>query len=197
VQESYDYVLEIAPAGCVPTPGADAVRLVSTTARLTVAGKGAVDLSTSGTGCLSLLATSPFIATDTFTITGGSGAFAGASGGGTVETHSSGPATNFSGIDVWTGTLNVPGYAFDLTAPTITGAKNRTVRVARRARHARVTYTVTAEDDVDATVPATCSPRSGSRFHLGSTRVHCSATDTSANTRKATFTVTIRRRRTR
>jgi hypothetical protein len=131
--------------------------------------------------------------TETFTITGGSGAYAGASGGGTVETHSNGPP-NFSGVDVWTGTLIVPGYAFDLTAPTIKGAKNRTVRVARLARHARVTYAVTAQDDVDPIVPATCSPRSGSRFHLGSTRVHCSATDTSGNTRKATFTVTIRRR---
>ena len=180
-----------------PSPGADAVRLVPTTALLTVAGKGAVDISTSGTGCLSRIGTGSFIATETFTITGGSGAYAGASGGGTVETHSSGPANNFSGVDIWTGTLIVSGYAFDLTAPTIKGAKNRTVRVGRRARHTRITYTVTAQDDVDPIVPATCSPRSGSRFHLGRTRVHCSATDTSGNTRKATFTVTIKRRRTR
>jgi hypothetical protein len=88
----------------------------------------------------------------------------------------------------------VPGYAFDLTPPTISGAKNRTVRVPHRAKSARVKYTVTAVDDVDSNVPVTCRPRSGSPFRLGHTRVACSATDTSANTRKATFTITVKRR---
>jgi HYR domain len=196
VHESHNYVLENGPAGCVPDPGTDAVRLVPSSVVLTVAGKGSVDVSTGGTGCLSRDAAVILIAPETFTITGGSGAYAGASGGGTVETHFSLPGRGFSGADIWTGTLKVPGYAFDLTPPTIKGAKNRTVRVPRGVKRARVKYSVTAVDDVDSTVPVTCTPRSGSRFRLGRTRrVNCSATDTSANTNTATFTVTLKRRR--
>jgi HYR domain len=192
VHESRDYVLEVAPAGCVPIPGADAVRRVPSTAVLTIAGKGSVDLSTGGTGCLSLLV-GALIATETFTITGGSGVYAGASGGGTVEVHSSPPSGG--GADIWTGTLIVPGYSFDLTPPTIKGAKNRTVRAPRRAKRVRVKYSVTAVDDVDSNVPVTCRPRSGSRFRVGRTPVTCAATDSSANPITATFTVTVRRRR--
>jgi hypothetical protein len=193
MKETHNYVLENGPAGCVPTPPADAVRLIPSTVVLSVAGKGSVDLSTSGTGCLFRIGT--LIATETFTITGGSGAYAGASGGGTVETHFNPPGNSFSGADIWTGTLIVPGYAFDLTPPTIKGAKNRTVRVPRRAKRVRVKYSVTAVDDVDSNVPVTCRPRSGSRFRVGTTRVKCDATDTSANPITARFTVTVRRRR--
>ena len=194
VQEAHNYVLENGPAGCVPSPGAKAVRLVPSTVVLTVAGKGSVDFSTSGTGCLSLDGT--LIAKETFTITSGSGAYAGASGSGTVETHFNPPGTGtFRGADIWAGTLTVPGYAFDLTPPTIKGAKNRTVRVPHRAKRARIHYSVTAEDDADSNVPVTCRPRSGSRFRVGRTRVTCSAMDTSANRGTATFTVTVRRRR--
>jgi hypothetical protein len=193
VKESYDYVLENAPAGCVADPGADSVRLIPTTVRLTVAGKGEIDLSTGGTDCLSRF--NQLTATEQFTITGGSGPYAGAAGAGTVTTASFGPFFNFTGEDFWTGTLIVPGYEFDLTAPTIEGANNKTVRVAHRARHTRVTYAVTAQDDVDGVVPVTCSPKSGALFDLGRTAVTCSARDTSGNTSKATFTVTVKSRR--
>jgi len=186
MHESHNYVLENEPAGC-----AEAVRLVPSTVVLAVAGKGSVDVSTSGTGCFPRGDT--LVAMETFTITGGSGAYAGASGNGTVEIHSS--AATGGGTDVWTGTLIVPGYSFDLTPPTISGAKNRTVRVPHRAKRARVKYSVTAVDDVDSSVPVTCRPRSGSQFRVGRTRVTCSATDTSANTQKATFTVTVKPRR--
>jgi hypothetical protein len=90
VHESHNYVEEVAPAGCVAPPGADAVRLVPSTVVLTIAGKGSVDLSTSGTGCLAHT-TGTLVATETFTITGGSGVYAGASGGGSLEAHSSPP----------------------------------------------------------------------------------------------------------
>jgi len=53
---------------------------------------------------------------------------------------------------------------------------------------------VAAHDDVDGTVPVTCAPRSGSFFPVGRTRVRCAATDKSANTATASFTVTVRRR---
>jgi hypothetical protein len=194
VKESYKYVLENAPAGCVVPSGADPVRLIPTTVRLLVAGKGEIDLSTSGTGCLARF-NRPFTPTEQFTITAGSDAYVGTSGNGTVKTTSYGPSRGFTGHDTWTGTLNVPGYEFDVTAPTINGAKDERVRVARRARYAPVTYTVTAQDDVDDAVPVTCMPRSGALFHLGRTRVSCSVADTSGNTNKTSFTVTVRRSR--
>jgi hypothetical protein len=192
VEESYAYVLENAPPGCSPPPGADSVRLPPTTASLRVAGKGEIKVATSGTGCLarfgSLRVGEPFV------VTGGSGAYAGASGSGTVTTFSYGPP-GFGGIDTWSGTVSVPGVRFDLTAPTISGAVDKRVRIARRAKPARVTYTVIAQDDVDGVVTATCSPPSGSRFTVGRTQVSCSAQDASGNTSTATFTVTVKRRR--
>jgi hypothetical protein len=52
VAESYDYTFENVPAGC-PTPAeGESLRLLPTTARLVVAGKGEIDVSTSGTGCV-------------------------------------------------------------------------------------------------------------------------------------------------
>jgi hypothetical protein len=192
VEESYAYVLENAPAGCTAPPGAESVRLPPATARLTVPGKGEIAVSTSGTGCLSRSGT--LTASEPFTITGGSGVYAGASGGGTVTTVSFGPPA-FTGVDTWTGTLFVPGLQFDLTAPTINGALDKTIRVRRRAKRVRVVYTATAKDDVDGAVPVTCRPASGTRFNVGRTRVRCAATDTSGNESTATFAVTVKRRR--
>src|SRR5439155_6275818 len=133
-------------------------------------------------------------ASEPFTITGGSGVYAGASGGGTVTTVSFGPPA-FAGVDTWTGTLVVPGLQFDLTAPTINGALDKTVRAPRRAKRVRVVYAVTAQDDVDGAIPVTCRPASGARFKIGRTRVSCSATDSGANTSTATFHVTVKRTR--
>jgi len=98
------------------------------------------------------------------------------------------------GPETWTGTLTVPGLEFDLTAPTLSGATSKTARVPRKAKSARVTFKVTATDDVDGAVPVACQPRSGSRFKVGKTTVRCEATDSSANMVKAAFIVTVRRR---
>jgi hypothetical protein len=192
VEESYVYVIENMPPGCTAPPGSDSLRLPATTVRLTVAGKGEIHLSTGGTGCLSRSGTPGSVSSsEPFTITGGSGVYAGASGGGTLTSLS----TGFSGIDTWTGTLVAPGLQFDLAAPTIDGAVDKNVRIARRAKRVRVAYAITAQDGVDGPVPVTCSPRSGSKFAVGRTRVTCSATDTSGNSSTATFTVTVTRRR--
>jgi hypothetical protein len=59
----------------------------------------------------------------------------------------------------------------------------------------RVTYKVTATDDVDGPVPVACRPSSGSRFKIGRTIVTCSASDKTGNTATARFTVTVKRRR--
>ena len=75
------------------------------------------------------------------------------------------------------------------------GRHEVSVRVPKRAKQVRVTYAVSARDDVDGAVPVSCSPRSGSRFSIGRTLVICSASDGSANTGTARFAVTVKRRR--
>jgi hypothetical protein len=132
-------------------------------------------------------------APETFTVTGGSGIYAGASGSGTVTTASFGPPS-FTGNDTWSGTLVVPGHEFDLTAPHIDGAISRVVRAPRRATGVRVSFAVTAADDRDGAVPVVCLPRSGSRFRIGRTTVTCTATDQSANAAKASFSINVRSR---
>ena len=103
--------------------------------------------------------------------------------------------------ETWTGTLTIPGL--HLTAPKLSGAVAKTVRAAKGAKSARVTFEVTATDNEGGDVPVSCWPRSGSRFPLGKTIVLCAATDSSSNwvtdfngnTVSAAFTVTVKRRR--
>ena len=189
VEESWDPVVEEYPAGCGPA----SLRFLPSTARFTVSGKGAIDVQVNGADCLPFNPPSPVQGTETFTVTGGSGKFAGASGAGTVDHFSNGPG--LPGRDTWRGTLVVPGFEFDLTPPTITGAADERVRAPRNTRRIRVRYHVSARDDVDGAVPVACKPKSGSFFRVGRrTVVRCSATDTSANTQKAQFAITVRRR---
>lgn len=128
----------------------------------------------------------------TFSVTGGTGIYAGASGTGTVKRSLGSTPYGSFGSETWTGTLTVPGLDFDVTRPTLAGATNKTVRARKGAKSAPVAFRVTAQDDRDGTLPVACSPRSGSRFRIGRTRVTCSSIDGSANTAKASFTVTVR-----
>lgn len=123
-----------------------------------------------------------------YTITGGTGVYAGASGSGTTT------FTVISRRAYWVGTLSVPGYTFDTTPPVFSGAKAKTVRAPRHAKRMRVKYTVTATDAVSGSVPAICKPRSGSRFKIGRTTVTCTATDAVANTATTGFPITVKRR---
>ena len=165
-----------------------------TTIVVRVAGKGEIDavLTDPKTHCW----TRPPVVAGPFggTVTGGSGSYAGASGDLQVTenlTEESGGAGQ--AIETWVGTLTVPGLDFDLTPPTLHGVQDRTMR-ARKARRVRVRFTVTARDAArPAVVPVTCTPRSGSLFKRGRTRVTCSATDASGNTATATFVVTVKR----
>jgi hypothetical protein len=54
-----------------------------------------------------------------------------------------------------------------------------------------VTFTATATDLVDGTIPVTCGPPSGSTFPLGKTTVNCSATDSHGLTATGSFLVTV------
>jgi hypothetical protein len=166
-------------------------RVFETTVRLEVAGKGELQLAVDEYRgeCIS----SALNLSRAFTITGGSGIYAGASGGGTVNHRASTTPSGATGTDTWTGTLNVPGLEFDVTPPTLRGAVNKTVRARRGSKRVRVTYRVTASDAVDGSVPVSCQPRSGSRFKVGRTFVKCSATDTSANAKTGRFRVTVKR----
>jgi hypothetical protein len=167
-------------------------RVFETTVRLEVAGKGELQLAVDRYRgeCIS----SSLILSRAFTITGGSGIYAGASGGGTVNHRADATPNGSVGKDTWTGTLNVPGLEFDVTPPTLSGAVNKTVRARRGSKRVRVTYKVIASDAVDGSVPVSCEPRSRSRFKIGRTLVKCSATDTSANATAGHFRVTVKRR---
>jgi hypothetical protein len=130
--------------------------------------------------------------TQAFTVTGGTGIYAGASGTGIVTRRLGSTATGAAGTEMWTGTLTVPGLEFDVTPPILAGATSKTVRAKKRAKSARVTFKVTAQDDTDGIVPAGCQPKSGTRFEIGRTKVTCAATDTSANTTEASFTIRVK-----
>jgi hypothetical protein len=79
----------------------------------------------------------------------------------------------------------------DTTAPSINELPNIRA-VATSAAGAPVTFSATATDLVDGTVPATCTPPSGSTFALGVTTVNCTAKDAAGNLAgPVTFTVTV------
>jgi HYR domain len=187
VTSRYTKIITIGDAACE-------VRLLLPVV-LEVPRKGTLELSRPGTTCwpFSLPVT---IGPLDFTVSGGSGKYAGATGSVTFTTHVSDKPQGERGAstDIWSGTLAVPGVEFDLTPPTISGAVSKTVRAPRAAKRLRVRYSVTAQDAVDGSVQADCVPRSGSFFWLGRTRVVCTATDSSANASEARFTVTVKRR---
>jgi hypothetical protein len=178
-----------------PCP-ADFGKALAYTLQLSVAGKGAIDVSVSAATDCVLIGEAIGMQTQSFTITGGTGIYVGASGSGTLTRGLGGISQDGSehGYETWQGTLTVPGLTFDLAPPKIVGATSRTVVVRRHATKVRVKYVVTATDDVDGSVPVTCKPHSGHRFRLGRTTVLCSASDTSGNTATARFRITVRRR---
>jgi hypothetical protein len=56
---------------------------------------------------------------------------------------------------------------------------------------AKVTYIVTASDEVDGSVNVSCIPASDTTFGLGTTQVNCSATDKAGNEATGSFDVTV------
>lgn len=78
----------------------------------------------------------------------------------------------------------------DTTAPALTLPADFTAEATSGAG-AAVTYTATANDNVDGAMTPDCSPASGSTFALGGTSVNCSATDVAGNTGTGSFTITV------
>jgi hypothetical protein len=182
VTEQYDWAFRVGPPTC---PG-NLSKGLATTGRLLVAGKGDLQVAVAeGSQCVE---TEPHLLPQDFTITGGTGAYEGASGSGHVERALSGGV----GTEVWVGTLVAPKVEFDVTPPTFAGATSKTVRAPKRAKRVRVTFKVTATDNVDGAIPVTCDPSSGFPFPVGRTLVKCSAVDSSWNTGNAAFRVTVR-----
>jgi hypothetical protein len=192
VTEAYTFLADISGS---PPCAAGLAKALGYPARFVVAGKGEIYFTLAeGSPCVEQQ-TVP-AQTQAFTITGGTGIYVGASGSGTVaRVLGAVSAMGRFGRETWTGTLIAPGLEFDITPPTVTGAVAKTVRAPRGAKRARVVYAVSARDEVDGAVPVLCIPRSGSRFAIGRTRVTCSATDTSGNSRTARFTITVRPQR--
>jgi hypothetical protein len=190
VNGTYEFYVDQGPPACAGSDG----RALAYPIRFAVAGKGEIHVAVAEAAqCVP--DQSIRTQAQTFTVTGGTGVYAGASGSGTLERSLAETATGGVGRETWAGTLNVPGREFDVTPPTIFGAVAKAVRVPRTARRARVVYLVSARDDVDGAVPVSCRPRSGSRLPIGRTIVTCLAADTSGNTRSAKFRVTVRARR--
>ena len=87
-----------------------------------------------------------------------------------------------------TGMFNVT--VVDTTGPRLTLPDNKTAE-ATGPTGAAVSFSASASDLVDGSVPVTCLPASGSTFELGTTTVNCSATDAANNSASASFTVTV------
>lgn len=185
-ESTYTLPLALGPPTCPAGLG----KPLATTGRLSVAGKGELAFALSeGARCVD--SEEAWEEPQQFTITGGTGPFAAASGQGTLVRGDTFLAEYYQ--ETWTGTLTAPGLHF--TAPKLSGAVAKTVRAAKGAKSARVTFELTATDDEGGGIPVLCAPSSGSRFPLGKTTVRCWATDASGNTAYAPFTVTVKRRR--
>ena len=86
--------------------------------------------------------------------------------------------------------LDCPAAPTDTTPPVITVPQKEPVE-ATGPGGATVTFAATANDDVDGSLPVTCTPASGSTFQLGTTPVDCYATDQAGNTGHDQFNVTV------
>lgn len=83
--------------------------------------------------------------------------------------------------------------AQDTTPPVITVPAAVAANATTPKKAEPVVFSASAEDDVDGTLPVTCTPgESGSEFPIGDTLVACSATDAAGNTGSASFVVHVK-----
>ena len=163
VAEAYTWRIDIGPPSCAD----DFAKTLAYGVVLVVAGKGEIQLALSeGAECVDLEGVRT--QAQVFTIIGGTGVYAGASGAGTVSRSLGQTASGAVGVETWIGTLDVPGLEFDVTPPTISGNSPRTIVAPKKARRVRVLYRVDARDDVDAracVVPAALGDAIRNRPH--------------------------------
>jgi hypothetical protein len=106
---------------------------------------------------------------------------------GVGSTQVSCSATDTAG-NTGTATFNV--IVSDVTPPVVTVPADITVEAATSAGTV-VNFTATAFDAVDGVLTPTCTPASGSTFHIGLTQVRCTATDAATNMGEATFNIAV------
>jgi hypothetical protein len=82
-------------------------------------------------------------------------------------------------------------WTIDTVPPVISVPADITVE-ATISSGASVTYTTTAQDNLDGTLTHMCTPPSGSTFPLSTTTVSCSAQDSAGNQASTSFKVTVR-----
>ncbi|MDA7973717.1 MAG: HYR domain-containing protein [Nitrosopumilus sp.] len=108
------------------------------------------------------------------------------------------PRHSISRCTTYAAQIESAGYALPTTAPnrdttppviTVPGTITRTTSDPDGAR---VYYSVSARDGVDGRVSVSCSPRSGSTFDTGYTRVSCTARDSAGNPASRSFYVNVR-----
>jgi hypothetical protein len=82
------------------------------------------------------------------------------------------------------------GVDCDGTGPVLTLPPPQSL-VATGPSGAVATYSASAEDEVDGSVPVVCDKPSGATFSVGVTEVNCSAEDSSGNTSEGSFFTTV------
>ena len=147
VSEAYT-VFRVGPPTCPANPAAP----LATTGRLVVPGKGEITLRPARAHAVSMW--NPCETSRRSSRSPEAPAHSPRRQGGGLERSLAGGA----GTENRTGTLEVPGFEFDLTPPKLIGASAKTVRVPKKgAKSARVTFKVTATDDVDGSLPVSVS----------------------------------------
>jgi hypothetical protein len=77
----------------------------------------------------------------------------------------------------------------DMTKPTLSLPSDQTIQITQPG-NGTFSYSATASDLVDGSVPVSCNP-SGSSFPIGTTTVNCSASDSHGNSVSGSFHVTV------
>jgi hypothetical protein len=96
-------------------------------------------------------------------------------------------ASNDAGLVVGEFDVNV----IDPAAVTVTVPKKVAAVVKSAKASAKVSFTTSANDSLDGALSVSCNHASGSSFHVGSTKVTCTATNTRGKTVSATFPVVV------
>jgi X-Pro dipeptidyl-peptidase len=80
----------------------------------------------------------------------------------------------------------------DTTPPVLAVPADIHYQQKRAGAIVRMTYTVPVVDDTDPHPRLRCTPRSGSRFPIGTTTVRCTATDASGNRATGSFRIVVK-----
>lgn len=79
----------------------------------------------------------------------------------------------------------------DTSPPVLAVPKDMRYHLKDPRAIVRMTYAVGVQDDTDPRPKASCTPRSGSTFPVGTTKVTCTAEDASGNRSSASFKITV------